>query len=153
MCVYSFASKVWRLLDTTTSLIPVSVNKTLLLREPWPCDPAAETAIQPQIWCFQSWYSNQSFILNISFFTDTGISTDQVCWPRIWCIETYETTSDMRRGLVHKSARGRLDDKCFVPFQTLLLDVCKNAHKAWGQTVAVLSHVLVWFNRDLRWQG
>ena len=36
------------------SMVPVSVNKQFLLREPWPCDPAAEAAIQPQIWCFQS---------------------------------------------------------------------------------------------------
>ena len=27
-------------------------EKTLLLLEPWPCNPAAETATQPQIWCF-----------------------------------------------------------------------------------------------------
>ena len=29
-------------------------EKTFLLREPWPCNPAAETAIQPQIRCFHS---------------------------------------------------------------------------------------------------
>ena len=34
--------------------IPASVRKTPLLREPRPCHPAAETAIQPQIRCFQS---------------------------------------------------------------------------------------------------
>ena len=32
----------------------VCEQKTLLFREPWPRDPAAEAAIQPQIWCFQS---------------------------------------------------------------------------------------------------
>ena len=26
-------------------------TKALLFSEPWPCDPAAETAIQPLIWC------------------------------------------------------------------------------------------------------
>ena len=30
------------------------VCKTLLVREPWPCGPAAESAIQLQIRCFQS---------------------------------------------------------------------------------------------------
>ena len=35
-------------------VIPVSVKITLILREPWPCDPAAETAIQPLIWCSES---------------------------------------------------------------------------------------------------
>ena len=43
------------------AIIPVSVTQTLLLREPWPCDPAAEAAIKPQIWCFQSWFSNFLF--------------------------------------------------------------------------------------------
>ena len=32
--------------------IPASANKTLLLREPLPCVAAAETALQPLIWCF-----------------------------------------------------------------------------------------------------
>ena len=27
-------------------------EKTPLLREPWPCNPAAETVLQPLIWCF-----------------------------------------------------------------------------------------------------
>ena len=40
-------------------MMPVSVNKSFLLREPSPCDPAAEITIQPLIWhsqssCFQS---------------------------------------------------------------------------------------------------
>ena len=35
-------------------------EETFLLREPCQCDPAAETAIQPQIRCFQSWFSNLS---------------------------------------------------------------------------------------------
>ena len=34
--------------------IPVSVKNTLLLREPLPCSPAAETALQPLIWCSES---------------------------------------------------------------------------------------------------
>ena len=29
-------------------------KQTLLLREPWPCGPAAETALQPLIRCFES---------------------------------------------------------------------------------------------------
>ena len=35
-------------------MIPVSVNKTLLLRKPLPCSPAAETALQALIWCSES---------------------------------------------------------------------------------------------------
>ena len=34
-----------------TAAMPVSVKKTLLLREPLPCSPAAETAFQPLIRC------------------------------------------------------------------------------------------------------
>ena len=37
--------------------LPVSVKKTLLSCEPWQCDPAAETAIQPLIWS-PDYYSN-----------------------------------------------------------------------------------------------
>ena len=29
-------------------------KKTFLLREPWPCDPVAETAIKPLSWCYES---------------------------------------------------------------------------------------------------
>ena len=34
--------------------IPVSVKKTLLFCELLPCSPAAETALQPLLWCFSS---------------------------------------------------------------------------------------------------
>ena len=34
--------------------IPVSVTKTLLLLEPWPRDTAADTSLQPLIWCFSA---------------------------------------------------------------------------------------------------
>ena len=34
--------------------VTVSVNKTLLLHEPLPCNPAAETALQPLISCSES---------------------------------------------------------------------------------------------------
>ena len=34
--------------------MPVSVKIALFVREPWPCDPAAETEIQHQIRCLQS---------------------------------------------------------------------------------------------------
>ena len=33
-------------------LLPVSVNKTLVSREPLTCNTAAGTAIQPLSWCF-----------------------------------------------------------------------------------------------------
>ena len=32
-------------------------NKRLFWREPLPCNPAAETALQPPIWCPAGWYS------------------------------------------------------------------------------------------------
>ena len=35
-------------------ILPVSVKKTFLLRKPLPCSPAAEIAIQPLIWSFES---------------------------------------------------------------------------------------------------
>ena len=54
------------------SLILVSVKETLPLGEPWPCDPAAETTIQPQSWCFQSCFSNRSSYPEEYFFTSTG---------------------------------------------------------------------------------
>ena len=41
-------------------VLPVSLKQQLLLREPWPCNQGAETAIQPQIWCSHSWFSNLS---------------------------------------------------------------------------------------------
>ena len=34
--------------------LPVSVKYTLLLRKPMSCNPAAETAHQPLIWCSES---------------------------------------------------------------------------------------------------
>ena len=37
-------------------VIPVSVKQTLLLGEPLPCSPEAETAIQPLIWCSERKY-------------------------------------------------------------------------------------------------
>ena len=54
-CVCTSAS--WRTRVVRTR--PVSVKNTILLREPWPRDQAAETAIQPQIWWFQSCFSHQ----------------------------------------------------------------------------------------------
>ena len=38
--------------NMTYEVVPVSVKRTFLLCEPWPCNPAAETALQPLIWCF-----------------------------------------------------------------------------------------------------
>ena len=39
-------------------LLPVPVKRTLLLGEPLPCNPAAETALQPLLWCSESYYSS-----------------------------------------------------------------------------------------------
>ena len=35
-------------------VVPVSVKKKVLLGEPLPCNPSAETAIQPLIWSSES---------------------------------------------------------------------------------------------------
>ena len=43
--------------DLTGGPLPASVEKTLLLLEPLPCNLAAETALQPLIWCFSREYS------------------------------------------------------------------------------------------------
>ena len=50
------------------ALSPVSVKRNVLLREPWPCNPAAETAIRPLIWCFESWLSRVPFSPEECFF-------------------------------------------------------------------------------------
>ena len=42
------------------SEIPVSAKKTLLLCKPLPCSPAAEIAIQPLVWSFESRFSHLS---------------------------------------------------------------------------------------------
>ena len=62
--------------------IPVFFKNTFLLREPWPCDPAAETAIQPQTWCFQSCIdvdiSHKPFVNMLRLQRET----DLLCSPR-----------------------------------------------------------------------
>ena len=40
--------------------LPVPVKNTLLLPEPWPSNPTAETALQPIIWCSESLSSRGS---------------------------------------------------------------------------------------------
>ena len=49
-------------------------GKTLLLRQPLPCNPAAETALQPLIWCLESSFVFVSSSPEGWFFTDTGIA-------------------------------------------------------------------------------
>ena len=55
----------------TPYMIPVSVNKTLLLGKPLPCNPEAETALQPLIWHSEGLYFH---FLEECFFTDTGMT-------------------------------------------------------------------------------
>ena len=50
------------------------------LREPWPCDPAADTAIQPKICCFQIWCSNQSS------YTRSPLEDSRLFGPSPWKI-------------------------------------------------------------------
>ena len=48
--------------------LPTGVcDKTLLLWEPSPYNPAAETALQPLIWCSESWYSHRYSFLEECF--------------------------------------------------------------------------------------
>ena len=54
-------------------LLTVSVKKTLLSWQPFPCSPAAETALQPPIWFFESRFPHMSSSTEEYFFTDTGI--------------------------------------------------------------------------------
>ena len=49
----------------------VSVKKTLLLREPWRCNPAAETPLQPPFWSFSSYFSQGAFFSGGVFFSQT----------------------------------------------------------------------------------
>ena len=48
--------------------LPVSVEKTFLSREPLPCNPAAETALQPLIWCSERESSHVSSSPEECFF-------------------------------------------------------------------------------------
>ena len=52
--------------------IPASVKTALLPREPWPCDPAAETAVQPMACCSVSSSSQGLSSPDDCFFIDTG---------------------------------------------------------------------------------
>ena len=51
-------------------------EKTLLLRKLLTCSPAAETALQPLIWCFRNQYVHASPSSEEWFFTDTGITDE-----------------------------------------------------------------------------
>ena len=43
-------------------------GKTLLLGEPLPCNPAAETALEPLIWCSESLFPYKSSSPEVLFF-------------------------------------------------------------------------------------
>ena len=68
------------------AVVPVSVNKTFLLWEPSPYNPAAKTALQPRIWCSESWYPNMYLFLEESFCSQTpareGVMKIQPCFWR-----------------------------------------------------------------------
>ena len=50
---------------------PASLKKLFLLREPWPYNPAAETALQPLIWCCRNQCSHLSSSLQEYFCSQT----------------------------------------------------------------------------------
>ena len=41
-------------------IVTLSVQKTPLVYEPWPCNPAAEAALLPLTWCSESLFSQGS---------------------------------------------------------------------------------------------
>ena len=47
-------------------------NSGFLFCQPLPCDPAAEIALQPLIWCSESLSAQESSSLEECFFTDAG---------------------------------------------------------------------------------
>ena len=53
--------------------IPASVKKTLLLCEPLPCKPAAETPILPLIWCSDSFLFSHLFFSGGVFLPQTPV--------------------------------------------------------------------------------
>ena len=57
--------------DSQILLLTVSVTKTLLSREPWPCDPAAETASQSQIGAFEAYFPTSLLIQRSVFLSRT----------------------------------------------------------------------------------
>ena len=65
LCLASLPTNMQLVLFNLKVVLPRSGNtgvcaKTLLLSEPFPCHPAAETALQPLIWCSESLSSNAS---------------------------------------------------------------------------------------------
>ena len=70
----------------TREFVPVSVKKTLLLREPWPGDPAAETAMQPRIWCvFKADLFQPVFLSGGMFSSQTPVRPVRLL--RVWIPE------------------------------------------------------------------
>ena len=54
-------------------------NKTLPVREPLSCSPAAETALQPLIWCSESLYSKGSSFSGGVFLLQTPVAHAVYC--------------------------------------------------------------------------
>ena len=52
------------------------MDKTFPLCQPLPCNPAAESAIQPLIWCFENISSYMVYFPEELFFSLTPIRTE-----------------------------------------------------------------------------
>ena len=81
LCLVWRLAPSWRPWPRTTRAAPsppprtpaAVCEKTLLLGEPLPCSPEAETASQSLIWSSGNQYSNVDYFLEECFLTDTGI--------------------------------------------------------------------------------
>ena len=62
-------------ISTVPVVLPVPVNKTLLLCEPLPFNPEEATPVLPLIWCSDSLFSHVSSPPEEFFFTDTDSAT------------------------------------------------------------------------------
>ena len=64
-------------------LVPVIVKNTFLLREPWPCDTAAQTSILSLICCFKTEFPTCLLLRRSAFFSETqGIQGQCQRWNK-----------------------------------------------------------------------
>ena len=94
----------------THTWYPGVCEKTPLLREPWSCNPAAETADQPQIWCFQSWCCNQSPYPEECFCSQTPVCQSMLSTH--YCTYTAMPMCTPMHPSAHKGAASTIASSC-----------------------------------------
>ena len=72
--------------------VPMSVKRTLLSGKPSPCNPAAETALQPLMWCSESLSSHGSSHPEEFFFADVGMNVTTNL-PEVFPTEVFQGPS------------------------------------------------------------